>query len=503
MRESDKRSVVHWAENNFYIEETEAIVQLAPYQRAVLAYCLRRGPEGRFPFDTIIWSQPKKTGKTTISGMVIGWAAETWGRFGEILCIGNDADQARERGYAKMTQSVMMHPGWDQRRRMLPGQWLIGTKQSRHVPSGTNVKAIATDYKGEAGANPVLSVWTELWGFAHRADLRFWAEMAPSPIRSTSIRWIETYAGYDGESELLYGLYEQTVKNGRQLTAGELQTDDPNVPDVLGAFEEAPNPDDPIPCYVNEAARMFAFCDEAPNAHRMPWQRNERGEEYYRSEAATQTPQQYTRLHGNQWVSAESSFIQIGWWDVLNNPFVLGNGDPMPLVIGLDAAVTGDCFGLVAVSRDPDRPADGEPGIAVRFVQKWDPPQGGAINYDRPREIVKWLIENFNVVEVAYDPTQLHDFCTSLMRDTGVWFNPYSQGQERLISDALLYRLIVERRVRHDGNVDLRQHLTNANAKLPSGEDNRMRLVKKSESRKIDLAVSLAMAARECLRLAL
>ena len=464
-----------------------------PHQKAVLNYAFNRLPNGRLPFTTIIYSSVKKSGKTTIAGGIGRWAAETWQRFGEVLCVGNDADQAKGRGFKAMSDSIQMEPGYQLNKRLLPGRWQTGSKQLTCLTTGTTVRAIATDYAGEAGANPILTIWTELWGFIHQSDLRFWAEMAPSPTRPDSLRLIETYAGYEGESELLYGLYESVVLKGRQLTAGELGD--------LNAFEEAPNPDSLVPCYVNEAASMFAYWDHGVVARRMPWQKGERGAAYYASEAGTQTPSQMTRLHEDEWVSAESSFIPIEWWDRLNNPLPLVPGEDTPMVIGLDAAVSGDCFGLVMVSRDPDRRPDQESGIAVRAVRKWDPPKGGTINYLEPETAIKWYCANFNVVEIAYDPYQLHDMATRLTREGVAWCRSFGQQQERLMADSDLHKLIGHGRIRHDGNLDLREHLTNANAKISKSEDTKMRLVKKSESRKIDCAVCLSMASYECLRL--
>ena len=43
------------------------------------------------------------------------------------------------------------------------------------------------------------------------------------------------------------------------------------------------------------------------------------------------------------------------------------------------------------------------------------------------------------------------------------------------------------------------EHVANANAKMDN--DSKLRLTKKSQSRKIDLAVTLSMACSECLRL--
>lgn len=523
-----ERDIVTWGEEHFWIVnddqlfategDAKKLIQHEPHQAALLSLFLTP-QNGFFPFRTIIWSTPKKQGKTTISGEVARWAAETWGKYGLIMCVGNDKDQAKERAFAALVQSVEMTPGYDAQARILPGVWRIREDEALCYRTGTRVKATATDYAGEAGANPTLSVYTELWGFINKDALRFWAEMAPSPTRPNSIRWVETYAGYEGESELLWGLYEATVKNGRQLTAGELSE---RTGCALGVFEEAQNPEDLIPVYVNDAAAMAAYWDEGEIAHRMPWLKGEHGRAYYANEAATQTPSQYIRLHENRWASAESSFVPIEQWDRCMEPFPLDPDDTQtPIVLSLDAAVTGDCFGVVAVSRHPNRWED---AIAVRAAVKWTPPKGGVIDFAEVEAYLRttWFgqerrsVQNpdgtvshrwvkvrkpRNVVEVAYDFYQLHDLATRLNNEGLAWFRKFGQGEARMQSDKALYDLIMQLRIAHDGNPDLREHIANANAKSLKTEDTKLRIVKKSDARKIDLCVSLSMAAAECLRL--
>src|SRR5712692_1982500 len=43
------------------------------------------------------------------------------------------------------------------------------------------------------------------------ASRRLWEELTPVPTRKNSIRFITTYAGYEGESQLLRGLYLRGV----------------------------------------------------------------------------------------------------------------------------------------------------------------------------------------------------------------------------------------------------------------------------------------------------
>jgi phage terminase large subunit-like protein len=74
---------------------------------------------------------------------------------------------------------------------------------------------------------------------------------------------------------------------------------------------------------------------------------------------------------------------------------------------------------------------------------------------------------------------------------------PFGQQGARLQSDKQLQQLIMSRRIAHDGNPLLRQHIDNANVKK-QGQDG-IRLVKRSTSQKIDAAVSLSMAASRVL----
>jgi len=487
-----RRDPVLWIEKNYFIKETSRPIVLERFQKAVLRYALQRNEDGSFRYQTVVWSQPKKSGKTAISGAVGRWAAETWGRYQQIFCVGNDAKQALERAFQSIRESIQLDPRYDPGRQSLPGEWAVLSTRLDHR-SGSRISAVATDYRGEAGSNPSLSIWTELWGFTHRDALRFWAEMAPSPLRLNSLRWVETYAGYEGESELLEELYANIVVNGRQLTAGELG--DP------GCFAESPNPHDLVPIYVDDAAGAIAYWDDGDVARRMPWQQGPRGEQYYANEAATQTPKQMDRLHGNKWVSTETNFVAVELWDACGHrpPPPLLPGDQTPMVVALDAAITGDCFGLVGVTRDPDNPDE---GVIVRVVHKWEP-DGTPLDFEAVEQVVKRLAATYNVVQYAYDQYQLHDFATRLRKADVGWFKVFSQGDDRLKADKQLWDLIVNRRVRHDGNHDLRGHIMNANAKQSANEDTRLRIVKKSAKRHIDLAVCLSMASYECLRLSL
>jgi len=89
--------IIDWAEQSFYIPETGKPIELMGFQKAILRYIFRLQPDGRWPFTTVVWSTVKKSGKTAQAGLVARWAAETWGRHGEVSCLANDFEQAQGR----------------------------------------------------------------------------------------------------------------------------------------------------------------------------------------------------------------------------------------------------------------------------------------------------------------------------------------------------------------------------------------------------------------------
>lgn len=525
--------IADWAERHFFIPQTTEPIVIPLHQKAVLRYFFTRRENGHFPHQTIVYSTIKKSGKSTIAGVIARWFAETQGRYKEIMTIGNDLDQAKDRSYKEVMRSLEMTPGFNYTRSTLPGRWWVNKLTMRCVLTGSTIKAIAVDAKGEAGGQQAMTIWTELWGAEDVEAKRFWDEMQPIPTVPDSLRLVETYAGYDGESELLKGLYDKG-QEGRQLTAGEVAqlVCRPDVPgqsfqDFVDCWHETKgDPDVLIPIWSNPQAGIGMYWDSGMLARRMPWQHmfvegREDGlcadckgtfkahdigitaEEYYRNAEAQGPPQAYRRLHLNEWVGAESQFVPMESWDACGHVHdipPLANGDRTPLVLGVDAAVTGDCFAIVAVSRCPQDPTC----VDVRAVKKWDPREsGGVIDYAEPEAFLRAVPKVNNVVQIAFDPFQTVDLSQRLMRDQVAWCEPFVQAGDRLKADSQLYDLILNRRLHHSNQPELREHIANCNAKVQPAEDSKLRLTKKASGKKIDAAVALSMASARCLYLRL
>ena len=520
-----------WIEKNFHIPETKddpelnGKIPLQPYQRDAVNEALGVDEEGNFKYSIIVWSDCKKSAKSTIAGAVGLWMADTrpWV---EGYFIANDIKQADSRSAKYARRAIQLSP-------YLNENFINSRYQIKHKYNGSFLEAIPVDPEGEAGANPDCLFYSELWGATDDAKARMWSESTLSPTKfAKSFRWVETYAGFMEESEILYSLWEMGVLHGHLLWPDKLYP-------VTGGSNGAITDHTPLELYVNEEARLLCLWNTQP---RCPWQT----QEYYASEESVLHPLEFLRMHRNQWVAQTDTYIPMEWWYAGER-----TKEEMPeipfnhsFVIALDAAVTSDCFGMNLVCRHPDREKHPDDSILAEEYE-WTPDQyGGKIDYIgtinragpetvlrsyimKPDAFKEWYLGYFvtydenndmhktmlnellahtkiNVVLVAYDPYQLHDMANRLgNKEQLAWFKAFPQGSgkhSRQISDSDLRDKIRMRRIWYNDKPKTSAHLQNADAKIDS-EERRVRIVKRTEKLKVDLAVALSMADYELFRL--
>jgi hypothetical protein len=252
-------------------------------QREVLRLAFAFDEDGRLPWDTIIYSTVKKSGKTTLNGaLTLAWGF-TQEAPNEILILANDLEQSLARVYRTMEGIIQHNPELKLEAEVLQKQIFLD--------NGTSITAISGDYQGAAGSNHGWISYDELWAYTSESSRRLFEELTSVPTRKNSIRFITTYAGFENESGLLQEIYKLGVGKDEH-------------PDGQG---ERIHPD--LPVYVNRDARLFVYWDHEP---RMPWQT----EAYYASQKKTLRPGTYLRLHENKWASAEETFITHELWDL-------------------------------------------------------------------------------------------------------------------------------------------------------------------------------------------
>src|SRR5258707_92315 len=443
---------VDWIQSQFYIPETNAPIQLVPYQQAMVREALRRDDNDLFVYSFVLWSDIKKSAKSTIAGAIALYLA--WHTAWEsVRIVANDLKQANSRTFFYIERAIKLNPYLREQCDM----------KTYHIdlPNHTTIDAIPVDPKGEAGGGDLATVFTEMWAMKNKASQALWSETTLSPLKfGKSIRIGESYAGFKGESPILEPLYETGVKGGQQL---DLSFEGNDLRDLE----------------VYRNGRMLTLWNTRP---RCPWQTTN----YYEQEAAVLTPSEMNRIHGNTWADATETFVPAESWVACGRELYGPVDKDEPVILALDAGIGSDCFGIVMVTRRGDK-------VQIQYICKQQPQHGIKLEFACIDSEVRRLIRTYNVIEMAYDPYQLHDFCTRIRNEEIVNAREFNQGSPRAIADKRLYDMILAHRIQHKNEVDLNEHIMNAHRKPE--DDNKLRIVKGQDAqKKIDLAVCCSMA---------
>lgn len=428
-------------------------MELYDCQRRPLELSQARDEQGNYRYNTILWSWMKKSAKSSVIAGVADYTAQTRPR-SSVKLVANDLKQADSRVGMYLRESVKLGQRNGKRDpliRMTPSGY------TTKYPNGSIIECVPIDPTGEAGGNDDLIVYSELHGWKSKAHLRMWAEMTLSPNKfGNSQRWIDTYAGYEGESPILEQLYQVGVKEGQRVW-----------------------PD--LEVYVNEPAKMLTVW---VTEWLLPWQISDTGKAYYAQEAAQLTPNEFARMHRNQWTSSEDVFVPKEWWDACAAQY----DAPKPhesAIMALDAGVSSDCFACVVVTRRGSK-------VQVHHAQKWQPERGQKLDFQPIEREIRALLKRFDVIEIAYDPYQLVDMMGRVRSEEVVNVREFPQAAPRAKADKRLFDLIRDKNIQHRNESDLNNHVYNANRKP---EDDKLRIIKRTPEGKIDLTVALSMAA--------
>lgn len=498
-----------WAETYYYIPETQQPVRLEPLQEIIFNFFLDTRALPPFGFTEMLWTSLKKSAKTASAGIMARYIAETWGFKQEIYVLANDEEQAKGRIYQSIKSSIELDPDYDRVKRQLVKNgrviWRIVENLLTHVPTDSSITVVNIDYRGAAGGNPSATFFSELWGYTRDSHRKTFDELTPVPTRQRSIRWIETYAGFEGESLLLREIWDRAEKQGRRVTREELEP--------YGGWPYD-DPDDEIPLWIHEPSRMLAYIDQIkpgkpPYARRMPWLQGEFGDAYYAQQASTLLPDQYDRFHRNLWQNAQAAFMDVQSYYACYDPDLpaLQPGSREICVIGVDASVSNDCTAAVLMTRHPNdttRPA-------MRMYKVWYPPRGGKLDYGAPEgleETLRSWIKAYNVQKIVYDEYQLNDMMHRFRREGLAACHVFSQGADRMVADKMLYDVILQRRFAQrdtDGKIETEfaTQLRGASRQMAPKEDTKLRIVKSvsntaatgsAAASKIDVLVAASMA---------
>jgi phage terminase large subunit-like protein len=289
--------------------ETGTPFELYPAQERFLREAFTPTPDGRLRYPEIVFAAPKKSGKTATAALATLYVTVCLsGRFGEAYCLANSQEQAQSRVFQAVARIIEASP-------LLRGIAKVTSDRIEFRSTGATIAALPADYAGAAGSNPTLSVFDELWAYTSERSIRLWDEMVPPPTRKIAARLTVTYAGFEGESTLLEGLYKRGLQ-GEEIAPGLYRQNG-----LLMAWHHEPVASWQTPEWIEQMRGQLR-----PNA--------------------------FLRQIENRFVSAESSFVDLDWWDACVDPDAhpVTMDKRIAIWVGLDASTKRDSTAIVAAS---------------------------------------------------------------------------------------------------------------------------------------------------------
>ena len=432
--------------------ETDSPFKLNWSQRQFLKHAFKTGAGRRLLYPELLYSAPKKSGKTAFAAMITLYLVLVLGgRHAEAVVCANDLEQSTGRVFAAIRRMVELM-------RWLRSAARISERRILFPETGASITAIASDYAGAAGSNANIAVFDELWGYTSERSRRLWDELVPPPTRKIACRLTTTYAGFDGESMLLWDLHKRGLAQplvGKDLHAGN---------GLLMAWHNEPV---------------------------APWQTPE----WIEQMRGQMRPNAFLRMIENRFVSSESAFVDLDWWDACVDPNAtqVWADSALPVWVGVDASVKHDSTAVVAVAWD-------RAARKVRLVSHciFQPSPDQPLDFERCVEgTVRQLRERFCVRAVYYDPYQMTAIAQRL-QSAGVPMREYPQTMDRLAAlGSNLYDLIKGGGLLVYPDDAIRLAISRAVAlETPRG----WKITKEKTAHKIDVVVALAMASLGCVQ---
>jgi hypothetical protein len=411
-------------------------------------------PDGDPVASNIMDLRNKKQGKSATAGAV-GLYMALRKPYSEVVIIAADKDQAKDRVLRSIKYAVEHGPLSDHAKVL---------KDAIEFDNKSVILAMPSDWQSSAGGNYSAVLFDELHAWTYESQRRIFDELIIPPTQKAGVRWVASYAGFEGESNLLKDWWK-LAEQGQPISQE-------------------------LPIFHNKQASLLAFIDKGEASWRMPWMTTE----YIDSIRTTERPNTFRRIWLNEWVSSESQFIPTGSWEACYSDEVkpLLPGQKRRIVVGADASTSRDLTALVGVEYNQKSASND-----VVFTRVWKPKKG-ILRFGKPTidleetigaEVIR-LHKEGQLAAVILDPYQLHTLAIKWEK-MGIKVIELAQNAGRVESDQALHDSIIGGSIRHYNDPVLNEHIKNAVAVETARG---IRLAKEKTSQKIDGAVALSMA---------
>jgi phage terminase large subunit-like protein len=418
------------------------------WQKWLLRALYERTPEGRLRYRRALIGLPRKHGKSLMGSAIAVYGLIAGESGAENYVVAGDRQQARII-FNEAKSQVLSSP-------LLAAECKVYRDVIEMPRFGSILRVLSSEFKGQAGLNPSLVLFDELWNQS-RSDLYDQMTLG-SGARLEPLVVSITTAGYDLDT-VAGRLYQY----GKQCAAGEI--DDPS----FGFWWwEAP-----ADCGLDDKK---AWAISNPNlAERLLDPDDMRTAMLQTDEAA------FRRWRLNQWVRAQESWLPAGAWEGCRSD--QGIIDELPVWVGLDMALKHDSIAVVIAQPQPD-------GVVVTRSQIWQPRDEG-VDVAGVEQYLRSLHLKYQVQEFVYDPAYFQRSAEALS-DDGLPMVEFPQSSARMIpACGHAYELIINKKVAHDGSPTYTDQVLSAAQRMT---DQGWRLSKGKSKRKIDAAIALVMA---------
>ena len=432
--------------------ETKRPFVLLEAEKRFLEHAFQTDEYGRLRYPELLYACPKKSGKTTFAAIIVLTMLLLFGgSYPEATICANDYEQAQARVFTMIRRIVECSP-------LLRVEAKLTQDRITFPTFGAVISAIASDYAGAAGGNQNISVFDELWGYVSERSRRLWDELVPPPTRKIACRLTTTYAGFENESQLLEELYRRGLQQplvGTDLYGGD---------------------------------GLLMFWSHVPIA---PWQ----DERWLAEMRRSLRPNAYARMIENCFVSSESTFVDMSWYDQCVMPTAKPVvADPeLPIWVGIDASVKHDSSAVVATTWDKKSQV-----VRLIFHRIYQPAPDDPLDFEATIEAtVLDLRKRFRVRKVLFDPYQMVASAQRLARQ-GVKTEEFPQSVPNLTAASQnMYELLQGRTLQLYPNADIRLAMSRAIA-IETARG--WRIAKEKQNHKIDVVIALAMSALASVR---
>lgn len=205
-----------------------------------------------------------------------------------------------------------------------------------------------------------------------------------------------------------------------------------------------------------------------------------------RHDSPSMTEAQWARFACGIWMLTEGSWVSVEEWDACAGEVAIDEASEVYVAVDVGrrrdstavvlAALVGDKLHCRAHIRVP---TPGRP-VAVADI----------------RGDIATLHGKYRVAEVSYDPWSFTE-SAELLEEQGLVMAEFPQSDSRMApASEVLFELIREKRLVHDGDPELRSQIL---AAVPAQTERGVRISKRKSKRRVDAAVALAMAASRAL----